>query len=251
MNDPAIKDLLYRIADDLLIIGHRNSEWTGIGPVLEEDIAFSSMAQDQIGQSLALYNLLHELGESDPDTLGFMRNADAFRNCIFTELPNGEYDFSLVRHFLFDTAMMVRFKSLCLSRWKPLADLAVKVQAELVYHLLHANTLITKLGTGTPESISRLQRSIDYGLPYALGIFEATEYDDEIGRRQLCDFESVLQLRWQHRVEEIIGRTALVLPPWTSLLPVCGGRSGIHSEHMQPLIEEMTEVFRSDVDQEW
>jgi ring-1,2-phenylacetyl-CoA epoxidase subunit PaaC len=49
----AIKELLYKMADDLLIIGHRNSEWTGLGPILEEDISFSSMAQDKLGHSQA------------------------------------------------------------------------------------------------------------------------------------------------------------------------------------------------------
>jgi ring-1,2-phenylacetyl-CoA epoxidase subunit PaaC len=71
MDHTPLKELLYKMADDQLILGHRNSEWTGMGPLLEEDIAFSSMAQDKVGQSLALYTLLHELGESDPDTVAF------------------------------------------------------------------------------------------------------------------------------------------------------------------------------------
>src|SRR5437868_10675407 len=104
MNQEALKELLYKIADDLLILGHRNSEWTGMGPLLEEDIAFSSMAQDKIGQSLALYTILQELGEQTPDIVAFTRNASQFHNCILVELPNGEYDFSLIRHFMFDTA---------------------------------------------------------------------------------------------------------------------------------------------------
>ena len=73
-----IQEFLYKMADDLLILGHRNSEWTGFGPLLEEDIAFSSMAQDKIGQSLALYTILNQMGEQDPDTIAFMRNANQF-----------------------------------------------------------------------------------------------------------------------------------------------------------------------------
>lgn len=90
MNTQAIKELLYKMADDLLIIGHRNSEWTGLGPILEEDISFSSMAQDKIGQSQAIFQLLHELGEQEPDTVAFMRGAAQFHNAQFLELPNGE-----------------------------------------------------------------------------------------------------------------------------------------------------------------
>jgi ring-1,2-phenylacetyl-CoA epoxidase subunit PaaC len=84
MNEECIKELLYKIADDQLILGHRNSEWTGFGPLLEEDIAFSSMAQDKVGQSLALYQMLHQLGEPTPDTAAFLRKANQFHNCILT-----------------------------------------------------------------------------------------------------------------------------------------------------------------------
>ena len=112
LNELALKELLYKIADDLLILGHRNSEWTGIGPLLEEDIAFSSMAQDKIGQSLALYEMLHYLGEADPDNIAFMRNSEQFHNCQLVELPIGDYEFSLIRHFLYDHSILLRFQKL-------------------------------------------------------------------------------------------------------------------------------------------
>ena len=160
MNSTALKELLYKIADDQLILGHRNSEWTGFGPLLEEDIAFSSMAQDKIGQSYALFQILHQLGEQAPDTVAFMRNANQFHNCILVELPNGEYDFSLIRHFLFDTAEAIRFDMLSNSSYQPLAELSRKIKGELRYHTLHANTWIKKLGTATTESITRLQQSL-------------------------------------------------------------------------------------------
>ena len=57
MND-AFRDLLLSIADDKLILGHRNSDWTGLGPILEEDIAFSALAQDDIAHALALYEVI-------------------------------------------------------------------------------------------------------------------------------------------------------------------------------------------------
>ncbi|MDH4089807.1 MAG: phenylacetate-CoA oxygenase subunit PaaC [Cyclobacteriaceae bacterium] len=250
MNE-VIKELLYKIADDQLILGHRNSEWTGFGPLLEEDIAFSSMAQDKVGQSLALYQILNELGEQPPDTVAFMRHAERFHNCILTELPNGEYDFSLVRHFLFDTAEFIRFDMLRDSSFQPLAELAHKIHGELRYHILHANTWIKQLGSATKESISRLQVSLDDALPYAMGIFEESPYEQELIAEGIFGGEQMLKERWMTTIEATIHHTNLHLPAWNSIVPVLGGRMGKHSVHLQPLLDEMSEVFRIDPTAEW
>lgn len=250
MNEPAIKELLYKIADDLLILGHRNSEWTGMGPLLEEDIAFSSMAQDKVGQSHALYNILHKLGEQTPDAVAFMRNADQFHNCIFVELPNGEYDFSLIRHFLFDTALAIRFQFLSRSSFTPLAELATKIRGELKYHTLHANTWVNQLGNATSESISRLQTALESAWPYALGIFEESPFESELIDTQIFAGERATKEMWLTRVKEVIGATQLHLPSGETT-PVMGGRFGQHTEHLQPLLHEMSEVFRIDPTAEW
>jgi ring-1,2-phenylacetyl-CoA epoxidase subunit PaaC len=251
MSDIALKDLLYKMADDQLILGHRNSEWTGMGPLLEEDIAFSSMAQDKIGHSLALYQLLQELGERDPDTIAFTRHASQFHNCILVELPNQEYDFSLIRHFLYDTAEAIRFELLIQSSYKPLSELATKIRGELRYHTLHANTWIKQLGSATPESIGRLQRSLDYALPFALGIFEESHYENEIIERRIFEGEQKVKERWIEQVQKIIAQTSLQVPDLTHIQPLCGGRIGKHSEHLQPLLDEMSEVFKTDPTAEW
>lgn len=250
MNDLALKELLYKIADDQLILGHRNSEWTGFGPLLEEDIAFSSMAQDKVGQSQALYEILHSLGEQHPDTVAFMRNANQFHNCIFVELPNGEYDFSLIRHFLYDTALALRFDMLMNSSFKPLAELAVKIRGELKYHTLHANTWIKQLGTATAESVGRLQSSLEIAMPYALGMFEKSPYENEIVSSGLFAGEDALSSAWMERIKTILANTSLTMPS-ENLIPVLGGRVGKHSEHLQPLLDEMSEVFRIDPSAEW
>jgi ring-1,2-phenylacetyl-CoA epoxidase subunit PaaC len=251
MDNQALKELLYKIADDQLILGHRNSEWTGFGPLLEEDIAFSSMAQDKVGQSYALYSILHQLGEQEPDTIAFMRNAAQFHNCQLVELPNGEYDFSLIRHFLFDTAEAIRFEMLSSSSFQPLADLSKKIKGELRYHTLHANTWIKKLGTATDESISRLQNSLNTALPFALGIFEESPFEKELIDHNIFDGENELKQRWMQRVEEVLMVTNLSLPDWSSQTPVYGGRAGTHSEFLQPMLDEMSEVFRIDPSAEW
>lgn len=251
MNETALKELLYKIADDQLILGHRNSEWTGFGPLLEEDIAFSSMAQDKVGQSHALYQMLETLGEKDPDTVAFMRNADQFHNCIMVELPNGEYDFSLIRHFLYDTAEAIRFEMLSESSYQPLADISKKIRAELRYHTLHANTWVKQLGSATEESISRLQRSLEQAMPYALGMFEESPYEKELIGDKIFGGEQALKERWMKKVEATIAQTQLRLPDWKTIQPVMGGRAGKHSEYLQPLLDEMSEVFKIDPTAEW
>ena len=251
MNVPALKELLYKLADDQLILGHRNSEWTGMGPLLEEDIAFSSMAQDKIGQSLALYTMLEQLGEPPPDTVAFMRDTSSFHNCIFVELPNGEYDFSLMRHFLYDTGLAIRFEMLSRSSWQSLAELAVKIRGELKYHTLHANVWIKKLGSATEESIRRLQTALEYALPFALGMFERSPFEKELAADGIFEGEQVLQQQWMKKVEETLAQTRLSLPDWKATQPVFGGRSGNHSPHLQSLLDEMSEVFRIDPSAEW
>jgi ring-1,2-phenylacetyl-CoA epoxidase subunit PaaC len=251
MSEAAIKELLYKIADDQLILGHRNSEWTGFGPLLEEDIAFSSMAQDKIGQSQALYAMLHELGEPPPDTVAFLRNAAQFHNSIFVELPNGEYDFSLIRHFLFDHAVAIRFELLSQSTFQVLAELSVKIRGEVKYHTLHANTWIKQLGSATPESVSRLQKALDYSLPYAMGMFEPSPFEEQLIRDGVFAGEKILEAQWRTKVEDVLQQTQLRVPDWRVIKAVNGGRNGQHSEHLQPLLDEMSEVFKIDPSAEW
>jgi ring-1,2-phenylacetyl-CoA epoxidase subunit PaaC len=251
MNSEALKELLYKMADDQLILGHRNSEWTGLGPLLEEDIAFSSMAQDKVGQSYALYQMLHELGEGEPDTVAFMRNAEQFHNCTLVELPNGEYDFSLIRHFLFDSAEAIRFEMLTESSYAPLAALAVKIRGELRYHTMHGDIWIKQLGSATEESVKKLQTSLEACLPYALGIFEPSPFESELIGEGIFDGEEALKKRWMDRITTILGETQLELPDLTTITPEYGGREGVHTEHLQPLLDEMAEVFRIDPTAEW
>jgi len=251
MNVEALKDLIYKMADDLLIIGHRNSEWTGFGPMLEEDIAFSSMAQDKIGQSYLFFQMLDELGESDPDTVAFMRNSEQFHNSQLVELPNGEYDFSLIRHFLYDYADLTRFELLSESTVEPLSDAAKKFKGELRYHTMHAKKFIQKLGSANEESISKLQTSLDQLIPYAMGIFEPSKFEGDIIESGFFRGEEACKAIWLERISEILADTELELPEISGIEPVFGGRYGAHTEHLQPLLDEMSEVFSTDPTAEW
>ncbi|MBL7776989.1 MAG: phenylacetate-CoA oxygenase subunit PaaC [Chitinophagales bacterium] len=248
----ALQQLLYKMADDALIIGHRNSEWTGIGPMLEEDLAFSSMAQDKIGHALALYTILHEhLGQPHPDKLGFMRSEAEFTCCQLVELPIGEYDFSLMRHFLFDHAELLRYEMLTNSSFLPLAQLAKKVKGEIKYHVLHADTFLKQLARGTEESKARMQSGLNYTWPYALGIFEATDNEQDLTAQNVFTGEEELKKRWLEKVSLIINNAGLTVPKVEESKIVYGGRKGYHSEYLKPLLDEMTEVVRLDPSAEW
>ncbi len=246
-----LKDLLYRMADDLLILGHRNSEWTGLGPILEEDIAFSSMAQDKLGQSLALYEILHELGESEPDTVAFTRNAPQFHSCHLVELPIGEYDFSLVRHFFFDHQSALRMEMLTQTVVEPLQMVARKFKGEIKYHTMHADSWLKNLALGTDEAKIRIQQAINETFPYALGMFELSEYENELIEAGIFSGEAFLQETWLRVVTEKLNAFGYTLPDVTAVIPANGGRKGVHTPYLQPLLDEMTEVFSIDPNADW
>lgn len=249
-NTNALKDLLFKMADDCLILGHRNSEWVGIGPVLEEDIAFASIAQDKIGHALALYTILHEyLGEANPDVLGFMRHESQFKCCHLVEIPTQEYDFALIRHFLFDTADRLRFEMLTESSFEPLAQLSRKIKGEIAYHTMHANAFIRQLSKGSEEARLRMQTALNSAYPLALGIFEYSEYEQELLEEGIFVGEDVLREKWYSSIEPILSQANLAIPDTKQ--PVFGGRKGTHTEFLGELLREMSEVFVEDPSAEW
>ncbi len=250
-NNQALKELLYKMADDQLIYGHRNSEWTGIGPTLEEDISFSSIAQDKIGHAYNFYQMLENLGEGDPDSIAFNRKETDFKCSHLVEYPTEEYNFSLIRHFLFDHAEFVRIELLMESSHEPLANLAKKLKGEIKYHLFHADTLIKQLGNGTEESNSRLQTSLEEAFPLALGVFEKGDYEDDLKSNNIFPGEDVLREKWLSDIQKPLANASLKMPEQENFEPSLGGRKGYHSEYLQPLLTEMTEVFQIDPDAEW
>lgn len=248
----AIQQLLLNMADDALIIGHRNSEWTGLGPILEEDIAFSSIAQDKIGHSLALYTMLQEFTGLTPEQSAFSRNANDYRCCHLVEYPIGGYDFSLMRHFLFDTAELLRYQLLRDSSYEPLAKLAKKVVGEIKYHVFHANTWIVQLSAqGTEESHAIMQQALHSCYPLALSIFEPSQGEQERIDANIFVGEQKLQELWQETIAETLQKAGLTLPTITDTTIAYGGRFGYHTEYLQPLLDEMTEVYRLDPTAEW
>jgi ring-1,2-phenylacetyl-CoA epoxidase subunit PaaC len=211
-------ETLLSLADDELILGWRNSEWTGIAPFLEEDVAFSSIAQNEIGHARALYELAaRELG-TDADALAFDRQLDEYRSAPLVELRRLEWARTIARHWLYETADAVRLEALKGSDDHEIAGIAAKIDREEVYHRIHAEMWIDRL-LGSEEGRQRLDEAIDELWPYALGVL-----DDEL-RPELV-----------RRAEAKLGR------PLPDAAPVSRGN---HEAELAELLEEMTMVRRS------
>ncbi len=244
----AVHELLFRLADDDLVAGHRASEWTGLAPILEEDIAGASMAQDQIGHAQSYYELMPELGT--PDALAFGRKATEFRNARMVEYANTEdYALRLVRHWLYDTAKAVRLKHLTRSSHEALARLAVRIGREHKYHLAHAETMITKLGQSPANE--RIQTALNQAFAEALALFEITPATEALVQTGVMPHENDLKNEWLENVGATARKAGLVLPENPDPTPHLGGRFGHHSEDLEQLIDEMTEVLRSDPQAVW
>ncbi len=240
MNSTALVDRLLTFADDELILGQRDSEWTGHAPLLEEDIAFSNIAQDELGHALLWYTILHEqLGQPHPDRLAFWREAHEFRNATLVELPKGDWAFTIVRQYLFDEYEKARNAALAHCGYQPIEDAVNKIAREEVYHLMHSKGWVRRLGNATPESHTRLQAALDVLWRHALGLFEPIEQDDDFSA-QLNQIKSV----WLEAVTPTLTEATLIIP--ANAVSIMGGRRGQHTLYLTTLLDEMQNVARSE-----
>ena len=223
---PNRTDALLAAADDELILGWRDSEWTGIAPSLEEDVAFSSIAQNEIGHARALYELAARETGGDADALAFDRRPEEYRCCPLVELRRLDWADTVARHWLYETADAVRIETLTASDWQELAGLARKIQREEAYHRLHADMWIDRLGAGDEQP--RLTASLEALWPYALGVLDGD-----------------LRARFRERVGARL--------PWFDPggEPGSDHVRGAHTGELAALWDEMTMVRRSVPGAEW
>jgi ring-1,2-phenylacetyl-CoA epoxidase subunit PaaC len=206
--------LLLSLADDELILGWRDSEWTGIAPTLEEDVAFSSIAQNEIGHARALYELAAVELDSSPDALAFDREPDDYRCAPFVELRLLDWAHAIARRYLYEEADRLRLDALRAGDDAELAGLAAKIDREEVYHRLHA-----EMWAGRLVDEPRFRDAVVELWPFALGIVEP-ELRAELGRR-------------------------------VGLEPAAARERGQHTPELAELWNEMTEVRRSAPGAEW
>lgn len=171
--------VLTALGDDELVLGHRHSEWTGFAPHIEEDVAFSSIAQDEIGHAAALYSLVAGLTGDSADRIALGRDKSGYRNAILCERGNGDWAFTLARHWLYDHADELRLQALEDSAHQDLAALATKMRREERYHLLHADTWLKRVAQGPVEGRKRLADGVMQAFGSSLALFEPFEHEDE------------------------------------------------------------------------
>ena len=157
----ALVERLTALADDELVLGHRDAEWTGHAPILEEDIAIANVAQDEIGHAVLWYGLVQELTGADPDHLAFFRDAREFRSAALVEQPRGDWAFTMLRQYLFDTYEAELLPRLMRSTYTPISEVAAKVNREELFHLRHSALWVERLAFGTDESRRRLQAAVN------------------------------------------------------------------------------------------
>lgn len=244
----ALSQRLLAMADDELVLAHRNSEWTGHAPILEEDIAFSNIAQDELGHAGIWYNLLEELTGDEPDQLVFYRGAGVYRNVQMVELPRGDWAFTMLRQYLFDAYEAVLLPALSSSKYRPLAEGAAKIRPEEYYHYRHTSNWIKRLGLGTDESNRRLQKALEQLWPYTQQLFQLGQDEAALVEEGLLPDLSSLRVQWRELTVPFLEQAGLNIPG-----PVTTGAGDReeHTDHLAEMLTELQEVARLDPEAEW
>ena len=240
------------LADDALVLGHRLSEWSGRGPMLEEDIALSNLGLDLIGQARLLYAYAGEVegkGRGEDD-LAYLRDEFAYANLLLVEQPNGDFAATMVRHLLYAAFMHPYLQAMQTSADARLAEIAAKAVKEMAYHVRHAAEWVIRLGDGTEESHAPRR----CGAGRVVDVHGRAVRDD--GRRARAGRPRALPSTvrrsspvWDATVDRVLAEATLKRPSdrWMQ----GGGRSGRHSEHLGHLLAEMQVLHRAHPGATW
>jgi ring-1,2-phenylacetyl-CoA epoxidase subunit PaaC len=250
MAAPLVEYLL-RLGDDRLVLGHRLSEWTGHGPILEEDIAMANIALDLIGQAAQFLKLAGEIegaGRSE-DTLAYFRDGTKYRNCLLVEQPKGDFGDTVVRQFLFDAHSVLVLDALASGKHEAVAAIAAKSLKEDKYHLRHSSEWVVRLGDGTEESHARVQASLDRLWRYTAELFERDAVDEGVAKEGIALDHAAIKSRWDAMVNDVLQRATLTRPADGPMQR--GGRIGRHTEHLGHLLATMQSVARAHPGASW
>ena len=255
-------DYLLHLADNALVLGQRNAEWCGHGPILEEDIALSNVSLDLIGQARLLYQLVATLkgGECTEDKLAYFRDTHEFRNYTLLELPHHgplsgyaqsdlDYGTTIVRNFLYSALMALLWEALEKSANADLAAIAAKSLKEVRYHLRHSRDWLVRLGDGTDESHARTQAALDHLLPYTQEFWAGSPAETAAIAAGIGVDANALKSDWDAIVDAALDEATLQRQPLGGYVPE--GKQGIHSEHLGYLLGEMQSLARAHPNGVW
>jgi ring-1,2-phenylacetyl-CoA epoxidase subunit PaaC len=245
----AVAELLLTLADDEFVLGFWDSEWTGIAPMLEEDVATSSIAQDEIGHARAWFGLLAELTDDDPDRIAFGRAPDAYRHASLMNHPRTDWAFTVARRFLYETADAVRLEALAASSHAAIAGLAGKMRREETYHLLHWSAWMRRLAEGGSDTRGRLTDALARLWPDAESVFSPLNGEAELLAAGILP-ESLDSLRttWHQRVDTELAALGLSRPAGSG--PAQDGRTA-RTDDFRWLWREFTSVARTEPGATW
>lgn len=235
-----------RLADTALVLGHRLSEWTGQAPMLEEELALANVALDLIGQARSLYAHaagLEGKGRTEDD-LAYLRDAPEYRNWLIAELPNGDFARTMLRQLFVSAFLQPYWHALAGSRDATLAAIAAKAEKEAAYHLRHAGEWVIRLGDGTDESHRRTEEALEELWPYTGEMFETDAADRALIEAGLAPDPAALRPGWEAMVARVLEEATLPLPSPGAWMQ-SGGRHGVHTEHLGPMLAVMQHLPRS------
>lgn len=248
---------LLHLADNALVLGQRNAEWCGNGPVLEEDIALANMSLDLIGQARMLYQHAAAVAGNGAteDSLAYFRSAEEFRNYTLLELPHAssaserDYAVTIVRNFLYSALMLLLWEALQKSKDAQLAAIAGKSFKEVRYHFRHSRDWLVRLGDGTTESQARTQAALKQLMPYTQEYW-AVSAIEKIANMEGHGIEvAALKSSWDDLVNDALQEAGLQRPAPGTGLPQ--GKNGQHSDHLAPLLAEMQSLARAHPNAQW
>ena len=247
-------DYILHLADSAIVLGQRNAEWCGHGPILEEDIAMANNSLDLIGQARMLYQYAATLkgGDATEDSLAYFRDAQEFRNYTLLELPhhgalvgyavdNRDYAVTIVRNFLYSAFMALVWEKLQTSQDEHLAAIAAKSLKEVRYHLRHSHDWLVRFGDGTTESHARAQAALNHLMPYTQEFWTPNPFEG-LDTAQL-------KANWETMVRHTVEEATLTLPSTEGF--VTTGKHGAHSEHLSFLLDEMQSLARAHPEGVW
>lgn len=253
----ALTELLYQLADDDLLISFRGSEWLGLAPHIEADLAYSSITQNTMGHAFMYYQLLEDLGEGDKDFLAHVRPASERYNAVYLEQRNGDgeyweepyYDWALtvVRNYFYEAFKKAKLKAIAESTYEPLAYVAQKVLMEQTYHMAHWKMWVTQLQDSTDEAKRRIQERVDEAWAMFGDVLSLGDHAKQMEKFGLVASEEMIKDSWMGQMEATLKGV-----PEESLGSTAGhGRKKEHTADLDHAIETMAEVYNTDREAVW